>query len=448
MFGSLTLGGYDQNRFEANDIQFEFAADPIRDTVVAIQSISTQAKNSSSSVELLPAPIFALIDSTVSHMWLPIDACQAFESEFGLTFDETYQLYLVNSSLHDSLLARNPSVNFTLGTTTSGPEKVTISLPYAAFDVSAQSPYQGLADRSFYFPLRRAQNDTQYTLGRVFMQEAYITVDYERATFNVSQCTWPQGDGIDSDIIAIPAAPRSENSGYSGASSGATTNIPKTGSNQSSSSAHLSGGAIGGIVAGSVIGVCALIGLVTWYIRRERKKKARLAEMEKGSEPSSRDSDGSVYRSTVDMQAKDTNVFPKAELEGSNIHDDLKSAPRPESSMASPTTQGYSTWSSTQAEAMSPTVASEAGGLEIFEMVGDMPELAQADGKSITEKDMMRRREQIYNGVDLSNPTTPTADSHTPSERRSIQPEDVVIRDEIRRDQAPDTDSHSRFSFE
>ncbi|TIA58417.1 acid protease, partial [Aureobasidium pullulans] len=405
-------------RFEANNVEFEFASDPARDTVVAIQSITTSALNSTSSVELLPAPIYALIDSTVSQIWLPLDACQAFEREFGLTWDSTYNLYLVNSSLHDTLLARNAHVNFTIGTTAAGLQKTTISLPYAAFDMTAQSPYQGLADRSSYFPLRRAANSTQYTLGRTFMQEAYITVDYERTKFNVSQCIWPQNINNVTEIIIIEPAPASENGGYSGASSG--VNVSTTsGTLSGPSSSGLSGGAIGGIVAGSVIGVVALIALATLFIRRERKKKARLAEEEAGDESSpSRDS---ISRTTIGIGEKGTTVFPKAELEGSTVHDDLKSPQRAGSSLASPTTLGYggSTWSSTQADPISPALASpgaasEAGGLEIYEMPGDMPDLAQADGRSITEKEMMRRREEVYNGVDRSNPATPTGDSLQP----------------------------------
>jgi hypothetical protein len=446
--GSLTLGGYDQSRFEVNDVEFEFASGQTEDTIVAIQSINTQALNSSSSVSLLPAPIYASIDSTISQIWLPLDACQAFEREFGLTWDSTYNLYLVNSSLHASLLARNAQVNFTIGMTAAGGQKTTISLPYAAFDMTAQSPYQGLADRSSYFPLRRAANSSQYTLGRTFMQEAYITVDYERAKFNVSQCVWPQNVGNATEIITITPAPSSENSGYSGASSGVNTSST---SKDDTKSAGLSGGAIGGIVAGSVIGIAALIGLATWLVRRDRKKKTRSAGEETGDESSpSRDS---ISRTTIGIGEKGTMVFPKAELEGSTVHDDPKPPLRPESSLASPTTIGYggSTWSSTQRDSVSaglasPGAASEAGGLEIYEMPGDMPEVAQADGRTITEKEMMRRREEVYNGVDRSNPATPTIAG--PADRRGVQPEEVVLLNERRDDGEPSSRPNSRFSFE
>lgn len=447
--GSLTLGGYDQSRFEVNSIEFDFASDPAKDTIVAIQSITTQAVNSSSSVELLPAPIYATIDSTVSQIWLPLDACEAFEKEFGLIWDSTYNLYIVNSSLHASLLARNASVNFTLGTVASGLQQMTITLPYAAFDMTAQSPYQGLADRSNYFPLRRAANSSQYTLGRTFMQEAYITVDYERAKFNVSQCVWPQNIGEVPEIIIIEPAPSSQNSGYSGASSGSSTSATSGNFSETIVTTGLSGGAIGGIVAGSVIGVLLVIGLATWLVRRDRKQKSRLAENETGDDSSSPSRD-SISHTTIGIGEKGTTVFPKAELEGSAVREDPKPSLRPESSLASPTTLGYggSTWSSTQADSVSPGLASpraasEAGGLEIFEMPGDMPELAQADGRTITEKEMMRRREEVYNGVDPSNPSTPVAGE--PSDRRAVQPEEVVLRNEIRDDRS---ETNSRFSFE
>jgi hypothetical protein len=40
----------------------------------------------------------------------------------------------------------------------------------------------------------------QYTLGRSFLQEAYITADYERRNFSIAQVRW---DGPDSQLIAI-----------------------------------------------------------------------------------------------------------------------------------------------------------------------------------------------------------------------------------------------------
>ncbi|KAK5241174.1 hypothetical protein LTR16_009673, partial [Cryomyces antarcticus] len=204
VLASLTLGGYDASRFVSNNLTITFAPNNERDLVVAIQSITTD-KSSSGSNTLLPssAPIFAYIDSTVPQIWLPRSVCQAFEAAFGLIYDNATDLYLVNNTLHQSLVTRNASVKFTLGASLNGGQTVDITLPYAAFDLQASPPYRGLANSTAYFPLRRAANDTQYTLGRTFLQEAYLAVDWERANFNVSQCNWV--DGVQQHLIAIPA---------------------------------------------------------------------------------------------------------------------------------------------------------------------------------------------------------------------------------------------------
>jgi len=76
----------------------------------------------------------------------------------------------VNSTTRDQLLQLKPQVTFTVGNTADGGRTTPITLPYAAFDLIANHPIYPNATR--YFPLRRAANDTQHTLGRTFLQEA------------------------------------------------------------------------------------------------------------------------------------------------------------------------------------------------------------------------------------------------------------------------------------
>jgi hypothetical protein len=68
---------------------------------------------------------------------------------------------------------------------------VNITLPYDAFDLQLSYPYlpnTTYADPSkYYFPLRQAANETQYVLGRAFLQEAYLITDYERNNFSIHQ---------------------------------------------------------------------------------------------------------------------------------------------------------------------------------------------------------------------------------------------------------------------
>ena len=163
--GSLTLGGFDSARFLANNVTFAFNQVDDRDLTVTIDKIIMTTRND--SVNLLEDSIAAYVDSTVPYFYLPLEVCQRFEDSFGIVWDNEVQAYLVNDTLHDSLQAQNATVTFTLG---SSVESVNISLPYAAFDLVASYPLVTTTTR--YFPLVRATNQSQYTLGRAFLQEA------------------------------------------------------------------------------------------------------------------------------------------------------------------------------------------------------------------------------------------------------------------------------------
>jgi hypothetical protein len=187
VLGSLVLGGYDDSRRKHNNISFPFDSNDSRLLSLTIQSID--ATNTLQGVVTLSnSPTYATIDSTVSHIWLPEKACDEFERVFGLQFDPHTQLYIVNTTTHDRLKQLNPSINFQLGTSRDPTKVVNINLPYGAFDLQAGYPIYSNATN--YFPIRRAANETQFTLGRAFLQEAYLITDYEHQNFSVSQATF------------------------------------------------------------------------------------------------------------------------------------------------------------------------------------------------------------------------------------------------------------------
>jgi hypothetical protein len=167
--GQLIFSGYDTSRFSENSVSFTMADDLTRDLVVSLQSISYSGASSST---LLTEPIDIFIDSTDPNIWLPDDACDAFEEAFGLTLDEETNLYLINDTYHDELLDSNAEVSFRLSDVESGGDTVSIKLPYSAFGLTAEYPL--VENNSHYFPLKRANSSAQYTLGRVFLQEAYV----------------------------------------------------------------------------------------------------------------------------------------------------------------------------------------------------------------------------------------------------------------------------------
>jgi len=142
-----------------------------RDLVVTLDSITTNTTVGNSSQSLLATPIATFIDSTQTYIYLPLEACQAFEAAFGLQWNETAKVYWVNDTLHRTLSKANPTITFGIGNPEGGPT-ADIVLPYASFDL--QWRYPSVQEPINYFPLQRAANDSQYTLGRTFLQEAYV----------------------------------------------------------------------------------------------------------------------------------------------------------------------------------------------------------------------------------------------------------------------------------
>lgn len=136
------MGGFDSSRFIENDVTFAFNQVDERDLTVDVESILMTTSNN--SVDLLNNTIAAYIDSTIPYFYLP----------------------LVNDTLHKSLQTQNATVTFSIDNAT---QSVNVSLSYAAFDLIAEYPLVTKTTR--YFPLMRATNDSQYTLGRAFLQE-------------------------------------------------------------------------------------------------------------------------------------------------------------------------------------------------------------------------------------------------------------------------------------
>lgn len=153
------------------------ATDISRDLVVGLQSItSTTINGSTTQTEpLLPSPILTFIDSTLPYIYLPLEACRRFEDTLGLSWNETAEMYWVNDTLHEALLSSNLNFTFILADDKAGGPTVQIVLPYASFDLEVKYPFE--RDTIRYFPLQQAVNESQYTLGRTFLQEAWVSFD-------------------------------------------------------------------------------------------------------------------------------------------------------------------------------------------------------------------------------------------------------------------------------
>jgi hypothetical protein len=320
---------------------------------------------------LLPRNVYAFIDSTVAEIWLPRSACVQFEQAFNLTFDPVTQLYLIDDAKHSALRHLSPNISFTLSPAppANGGSTVTVTLPYAAFDLTARPPYRNLTSDSRYFPLRRAANDGQITLGRTFLQEAYLMVDWERQNFSVSQVAWiPNAEKKIVTIVPPGGGSPSEND---------ATEVVE-------SAPALSNGSIIGIAVSIfvVATIIATLSLLLWRANRRKREEAKAKKIE-----------------DIELSGQESTNGHKAELDAS------EESSRTVFEKDAVIVQGE--FVRDQFHAADPTSGElhEAPENVIFELPGDQPPNPEADGRELSQKEAMMVREQRYNGVD-SQPST------------------------------------------
>ena len=252
VLGSLVLGGYDRSRQSDTNATFELSETNSYALNAGVQSI-TATNTLVGEVELLSSSITATVDSDLPYLQLTISVCKNFERALGLFWDPSMQLYLVNDTIHGRLREDNPTFSFTLGQ--SAGQSVNLTLPYQAFDLQVTQPIA--ENGTNYFPLRCTSNSSQYVLGRAFLQETYLFVDYDASTFSLSQAQFKN----ESDIVTVNHA----DTGDSPSGSSITT----------AGKAGLSKGSIAGIAVGASVAAVLLISALFFLLRTVRRRKKR-----------------------------------------------------------------------------------------------------------------------------------------------------------------------------
>lgn len=277
---SLTLGGYDANRFVAHNTTFNL--DPSENPTTFVNALYVSSSGTSNNwttpVQLLSATdrVTATIDSSTPYLWLPQSVCDSFAKTLGLTYNNSLGLYGFDGNASQHSVLQNANLEFTvsLSDTSAVTEIVNITLPYAAFDLQLSFPaipnttYGSPDSTKYYFPIKRASGSGEYTLGRSFLQEAYLITDYERNTYSVHQAVHTSDPLGNTSIVSIS---RPANSTFS----------PPPSTQKSSS--KIPTGAIVGIAIGVVV-ILALLIFASVFFRR-RSKKAAIADNEKPLEP-------------------------------------------------------------------------------------------------------------------------------------------------------------------
>lgn len=262
---SLILGGYDRSHSSSSALTVPLNSDHNRALTVGLQSIVvTDSLNGTLALLSTEQALFP-IDSSVPELWLPRSVCDRFADAFGLQYDEASERYALTDTTRDELRQLSPKLTITIGNSATAGNTTLIQFPYSAFDLQASFPI--FENATNYFPIRRADNESQYRLGRAFLQEVYLSVDHERNVFNLSQMNF-SSPMPKSDIVTIH--PNDEESDQIGASQ---------------SRRSLSGGEVAGIVIGCIV-ILSLLAIVGYRLMKRRNQKNPMPTVEDNQEAS------------------------------------------------------------------------------------------------------------------------------------------------------------------
>ena len=174
----------------------------------------------------------------------------------------------MNDTLHEQLIGDDASFAFNIvAADNTNQTSISLVLPYANLYLQLSNTYPGIQNTTRYFPLRRVANETQFTLGRAFLQNTYLIVDYERQQFSLHQSLYSASTQRVLTPILSPAS-------TSGSSSPPSS---------SPAPAGLSPGAIAGIVVANIVIVSVIAAAVFWKYRRDANIAKQVGTQEKES---------------------------------------------------------------------------------------------------------------------------------------------------------------------
>ncbi|KAK6530071.1 hypothetical protein TWF694_003444 [Orbilia ellipsospora] len=315
---SVVLGGYDLDRFVMHDRVFTLSPDLY--ATAGLMSITANSTTSPNTT-ILSDPIQVYIDSTSPYYYFPSSVCDSFAKLFNLTYDSDTELYFYKSdAAYQAAKDANYMLSFTLKNSTDGSgDGVVLYLPFASFDLSHIFYNSSTSTSRPYFPIKRGASEDTYTLGRAFLQETYIIVDYYRVTFSVHQAWFNGNTGAYQNVVTITdpatdnttavttggtAAATSLAPGQSGSipqQPGHETDIP-TGGNGNGGS-HM-GAIIGGSVAGGIVLLILLVLAIVFLMRRRNNRKAQRIAQEPNFFPAGADINDNVATSEEQKPAE------------------------------------------------------------------------------------------------------------------------------------------------
>jgi hypothetical protein len=368
MPGSLYFGGYDKNRVVGDVISAQ--GDYNKD--ITLQDISIQVVDGASPFDfgmsqtgllaqgnssIGTGGIQAHIDGCTPYLSLPASTCSAIASHLPVTYNAKLGLYTWNTEdpKYSQIVNSASALSFTfLGATNT---EVSISVPFPHLNLTLTPPL--VSTNQQYFPCFTGSD--QYTLGRAFLQDAFVGANWGSNTWWLSQAPGPdvpspnvvelgstdttisasgndwkeswsgswvvltQAEVSASASVAAPT-PITTTAAAAGSTSVSVNGIGNVNSTSGSGTGGLSTDAQAGIGAGvGVAGLTGILGLIFCLSRRRRGK----AEAAKGKSCTGSDT-ALTHGHDEPAQYRYSLQLPPAEVYGSPANTaELPGAPRP-----------------------------------------------------------------------------------------------------------------------
>lgn len=296
--GSLVFGGYDKGRMIGQTSSFDGEVQ-LLDIKFGVETGASPLPFNSKDQLLItntsqPGQIQVSPDPLSPYMYLPKQTCDAITNGLPISFDDKSKYYLWNTNdpNFQKLVTSPAYLAFQFPPSPGQTDNVVIKVPFALLNLTLTPPIVSTPVQ--YFPCMpdNPQSGT-YTLGRSFLQSAFLGRNWNRKTTWLAQAPGPgvakQGLGVQytdlqdtdttingflgNDLFAKSWAGqwqpiKAPGSGSGGKSNGGSSDN----NNNNSSSGGLSAGAKGGIGAGVGCAVVALLAGAAFLFRRQRQK--------------------------------------------------------------------------------------------------------------------------------------------------------------------------------
>ena len=231
--------------------------------------------------------ISVAMDPYIPFLNLPRSTCNAIAATLPVTYNASLDLNIWNTSspAYKSIVTSPAYLSFTFPASAANNANITIKVPFALLNLTLEPPL--VAEPLQYFPCQPPSPfDGTYSLGRSFLQAAFIGANWDKNEWYLAQAPGPNiqkqtdpvamsGDNVVNGSGATWASTWTQNwtplaaNGAAAASSTGSSVLPPP------SSGGLSGGAIAGIVVGALAGLALIFGAAIFFFLRQRRRRQR-----------------------------------------------------------------------------------------------------------------------------------------------------------------------------